>query len=157
LRALVNTIPSGRSAEAGNHASLDPAAQVIDAVRVTPAKSPTMPADHDAYIAEAAEELRPLLVRLRGQLARALPDAEEVIAYKMPGFRIGKAIIAGYAAFSKQCGLYLAPTAIKAHAGDIAAAGLKSTKTGITFSPAKPIPDALVKKLALSSRRDQGL
>ena len=64
-------------------------------------------ADHDAYIAEASKDLRPLLVRLRAQLADALPDAEEVIAYKMPGFRIGQSIIAGYAAFSKQCGLYL--------------------------------------------------
>src|SRR5262249_20550673 len=67
----------------------------------------TMFADHDAYIAEAPKDLRPLLVRLRAQLAGALPDAEEVIAYKMPGFRIGQSIIAGYAAFSKQCGLYL--------------------------------------------------
>lgn len=48
-----------------------------------------MIADHDDYIATAPEELRPLLVRLRSQLARALPGAEEVIAYKMPGFRIG--------------------------------------------------------------------
>jgi uncharacterized protein YdhG (YjbR/CyaY superfamily) len=69
-----------------------------------------MLSDHDAYIAEAPQELRPLLVRLRAQLARALPDAEEVIAYEMPGFRIGKSIIAGYAAFSKQCGLYLSPS-----------------------------------------------
>jgi uncharacterized protein YdhG (YjbR/CyaY superfamily) len=114
-----------------------------------------MIADHDAYIAEAAEDLRPVLVKLRAQLARALPDAEEVIAYKMPGFRIGKTIVAGYAAFSKQCGLYLAPSAIEAHADDIAKAGLKSTKTGVTFSPSKPIPDALVKKLALASKRDQ--
>ncbi|MFM9935909.1 MAG: iron chaperone, partial [Novosphingobium sp.] len=111
----------------------------------------TTGADHDAYIAEAPEELRPLLVRLRAQLARALPDAEEVIAYKMPGFRIGKSIIAGYAAFSKQCGFYLSPAAITAHADDIAEAGLKSTKTGITFSPSQPIPDGLVKKLALAS------
>ncbi len=116
-----------------------------------------MIADHDAYIAEAPEDLRPLLVRLRAQLARVLPDAEEVIAYKMPGFRIGKSIVAGYAAFSKQCGLYLSPAAIKAHADDIAAAGLKATKTGITFSPSQPIPDGLVKKLALASRRDQNL
>src|SRR5688572_33115357 len=101
----------------------------------------TMFADHDAYIAEAPEHLRPLLVRLRAQLARALPDAEEVIAYKMPGFRIGKSIIAGYAAFSKQCGVYVSAAAIKSVATDIAAAGLKSTKTGITFSVAKPIPD----------------
>ena len=109
-------------------------------------------ADHDAYIAEAPQDLRPLLVRLRAQLARALPDAEEVIAYKMPGFRIGQSIIAGYAAFSKQCGLYLNPSALKSHADDIAAAGLKATKTGVTFSPNKPIPDALVTKLALASR-----
>lgn len=114
-------------------------------------------ADHEAYIAEAPEDLRPLLIRLRAQLVQALPDAEEVIAYKMPGFRIGQSIIAGYAAFSKQCGLYLPPSAIASHAADIAAAGLKSTKTGVTFSPNQPIPDALVEKLALASRKDQNL
>jgi uncharacterized protein YdhG (YjbR/CyaY superfamily) len=116
-----------------------------------------MIADHDAYIAEAPEDLRPLLVGLRAQLVRALPDAEEVIAYKMPGFRIGKSMVAGYAAFSKQCGLYLAPSAIASHADDIAAAGLKATKTGITFSPSQLIPEGLVEKLALASRRDQDL
>jgi uncharacterized protein YdhG (YjbR/CyaY superfamily) len=116
-----------------------------------------MVADHDAYIAEVPEVLRPLLVRLRAQLARALPDAEEVIAYKMPGFRIGQSIVAGYAAFSRQCGLYVSPSAIELHADDIAAAGLKSTKTGVTFSPSLPIPDGLVKKLPLASRREQNI
>lgn len=119
------------------------------------ANAPTVPADHDAYIAGAPEDLRPLLLRLRAQLADALPDAEEIIAYKMPGFRIGQTIVAGYAAFSKQCGLYLAPSAIASHADDIAAAGLKATRTGVTFSPARPISDDLVRKLALASRRDQ--
>src|SRR5215510_13993032 len=114
----------------------------------------TMFADHDAYIAEAPKDLRPLLVKLRAQLARALPDAEEVIAYKMPGFRIGKSIVAGYAAFSKQCGLYVSASAIKSHATEICAAGLKSTKTGVTFSPSHPIPNELVTKLALASRKD---
>ena len=114
-------------------------------------------ADHDAYIAGAPEVLRPLLVRLRAQLADALPDAEQVIAYNMPGFRIGQSIVAGYAAFSKQCGLYLFPSAIASHADDIEAAGLKATKTGVTFSPSRPIPDGLVRKLALASRRDQNL
>jgi uncharacterized protein YdhG (YjbR/CyaY superfamily) len=112
-------------------------------------------ADHDAYIAEAPKDLRPLLVRLRAQLAHALPDAEEVIAYKMPGFKIGQSVIVGYAAFSKQCGLYLSPSVIKSHADDIAAAGLKATKTGITFSPSQPIPDELVEKLALASKKEQ--
>ena len=113
------------------------------------------PTDHDTFIAQAPEELRPLLARLRSQLARALPDAEEIIAYKMPGFRIGKSIIAGYAAFTKQCGLYVSAAAIKSAATDIAAAQLKPTKTGVTFSVTKPIPDELVKKLALASRKSR--
>jgi uncharacterized protein YdhG (YjbR/CyaY superfamily) len=112
-----------------------------------------MIADHDAYIAEAPKELRPLLGQLRAQLARALPEADEVIAYKMPGFRIGNSVIAGYAAFSKQCGLYVSPSAIESCADDIAAAGLKATRTGVTFSPRKPMPDKLIKKLALASRK----
>jgi uncharacterized protein YdhG (YjbR/CyaY superfamily) len=114
-------------------------------------------ADHDAYIAAAPEAFRPLLVQLRAQLAKALPEAEEIIAYDMPGFGFGKSIIAGYAAFSKQCGLYVSKGAITAHAEDIASAGLKATKTGVTFSPRKPISDELVEKLALASREELGL
>ncbi|MGO1397842.1 MAG: iron chaperone [Brevibacterium yomogidense] len=76
------------------------------------------------------------------------------MAYNMPGFRIGGTIVAGYAAFSKQCGLYVSAGAISAHAEDIAVAGLKATKTGVTFSPRRPIPDDLVERLALASRKD---
>ena len=113
-------------------------------------------ADHDAYIAAAPEPFQPSLKRLRALLARTLPEAEEVVAYNMPGFKIGGTVIAGYAAFSKQCGLYLLPSAISEHAEEIAAAGLKATKTGITFSPRKPIPDDLVERLARASRKDAG-
>ena len=114
-------------------------------------------ADHDAYIAAAPEIFQPLLIQLRSELSKTLPDAEEIIAYDMPGFGFGKSIIAGYAAFSKQCGLYVSKGAITAHADDIATSGLKATKTGVTFSPRNPIPDELVKKLALASRKELGL
>ena len=113
--------------------------------------------DHDAYIAAAPETFQPLLLQLRAQLAKVLPDAEELIMYDLPGFGFGKTISAGYAAFSKQCGLYVSKGAITALAEDIAAAGLKATKTGVTFSTKKPIPDKLVKKLALASRKELGL
>lgn len=114
-------------------------------------------ADHDAYIAAAPEIMRPLLTHLRALLALALPDADEIIRYDMPGFGVSGTIIAGYAAFSKQCGLYVSKGAISSCADAIAAAGLKATKTGVTFSRAKPIPDALVTTLALASRRDLGV
>lgn len=113
--------------------------------------------DHDAYIAAAPEELQSLLRNLRSQLSKALPDAEELIRYDMPGFGFGKTVIAGYAAFSKQCGLYVSKGAISDHAEEIAAAGLKATKTGVTFSPGKPIDDELVATLAQASRKELGV
>lgn len=74
--------------------------------------------------------------------------------YGMPGFRSGSSMIAGYGAFSKQCGLYVSKGAIRDHSADIAAAGLKSSRTGVTFSPTKPIPDELITTLALASRKE---
>jgi uncharacterized protein YdhG (YjbR/CyaY superfamily) len=112
---------------------------------------------HDAYIAAAPEPMRAVLSRLRARLAEALPDAEEVLKYDMPGFRVGTEIVAGYAAFSRQCGLYVDPRAIAALSDRIAQAKLKATKTGITFPPDKPIPDDLITGLALESRRRKGL
>ncbi len=111
-------------------------------------------ADHDEYIAAAPEKFQPLLLNLRAILAKTLPDAEEIIAYDMPGFGFGKSIVAGYAAFSKQCGLYVSKGAITSNAGLIADAGLKATKTGVTFSAQKPLPDDLIERLAIASRED---
>jgi len=98
-----------------------------------------------------------LLIHLRTQLSQTLPDAEQIIAYDMPGFGYGKSIISGYAAFSKECGLYVSHGAIAARSDDIAAAGLKATKTGVTFSPRKPTPDDLIAKLAFASPQELGL
>lgn len=113
--------------------------------------------DHDAYIAAAPDAFRASLEHLRAVLARTLPEAEEMVAYTMPGYRIAGTVVASYAAFSKQCGLYLLPAAIAEHAEEIAAAGVKATKTGITFSPRKPLADDLVERLALASRKAAGV
>lgn len=112
--------------------------------------------DHDTYIAAAPEALRPSLTHLRARLAQALPGLEEIIRYDMPGFARDGAVVAGYGAFSKQCGLYVSKAAIAEHAETIAAAGLKATKTGVTFTPKKPIPDDLITALAQASLQDAG-
>lgn len=112
---------------------------------------------HDDYIARAVEPLRSSLENLREQLRRLLPDAEEIIAYNMPGFNIGKATIVGYAAFSKQCGIYLSSEAIASLSEELAAAGFQPTKTGVKFTPKKPIPENLLEKLVKRSRKALGL
>lgn len=108
-------------------------------------------ADHDSYIAAAPEVFRPALSHLRDLLRGALPEAEEMTAYNMPGFKIHGTVVASYAAFSKQIGLYFLAPAISDHAAEIAQAGLKASKTGITFPPRKSVPDDLVTRLARAS------
>lgn len=51
-------------------------------------------------------------------------------------------------------GLYVSNGAIAAHADNIAAIGLKATKTGVTFSPSKPISNDFITTLALASRKE---
>ncbi|WP_221584003.1 iron chaperone [Microbacterium sp. G2-8] len=108
--------------------------------------------DHDSYIAAAPEAFRPVLDHLRALLREALPDAEEMTAYNMPGFRIQGTVVASYAAFTKQVGLYVLAPAISAHAEELSEAGFRASKTGVTFSPRKPVPDDLVIRLARASR-----
>ena len=112
--------------------------------------------DHDAFIAAASEAFRPALERLRRLLREALPDADEVVAYDMPGFAADGRVVASYAAFRKQAGLYVLGPAISDHSSEIAAAGLKASKTGLTFTPGRPVPDDLVIRLAQASRAHAG-
>lgn len=113
--------------------------------------------DHESYIAAAPRSLRAELMNVREVLAKALPDAEEVIKYNMPGFQIGDAIVVGYAAFTKQCGIYVQGGAIEVLAKEIADAKLTASKTGVKFAPGAPIPSALVRKLAKASRKELGV
>lgn len=107
--------------------------------------------DHDSYIAAAPERFRPILEHTREVLRSALPEAEEMVAYGMPGFRWNGAVVASYAAFSKQLGVYFHGEALSVHADEIGQAGRKATKTGITFPPTRPLPDELLTRLARTS------
>ena len=56
------------------------------------------PTDHDAYIDAAPEPFQPALRRLRAILTRVLAEAEEIVAYNMPGFpdrRLGRRELRG--------------------------------------------------------------
>ena len=108
-------------------------------------------ADHDSYIAAAPEAFQPVLNHVRDLLREALSDAEEMVAYNTPGFRIRGTAVASYAAFSRQIGMYFLAPALSDHAEEIAEAGLRASKTGITFPPRKPVSDDLVTRLAQAS------
>jgi len=53
----------------------------------------------DAYLAALDEPPRSTLKAVRQSIAEIIPDAEQVMSYAMPGFRLNGKMIAGFAAF----------------------------------------------------------
>ncbi len=116
-----------------------------------------MSAEVDAYLADIPDPAhRAALQALRTTLKRLLPDHVEVISYVIPGFRQpgpnGK-MVAGYAAFTRNCGYYPHSGAIiPQFAADLA--GFKTTKGAIQFTPDHPLPDTLVARLVAARQAE---
>ena|ERR1700759_826213 len=99
----------------------------------------------DEYIAASAPEVRPVLKQLRATVKRAAPkQAEEVISYRIPAFRL-HGILLYFAAFKNHIGLYppvkgdaKLEAAIKKYAGP---------KGNLKFPLDEPIPYALIGRI----------
>lgn len=100
----------------------------------------------DAYLAGLTPEYRRALERLRKTIREAAPSAEEGFSYGVPAFRVeGRALI-GYSASKDHCSLYpMSGTVILTLARDLEP--YHTLKGTIHFSPGKPLPASLVKKL----------
>ena len=100
----------------------------------------------DDYLAKVDEPKRATLQKMRQTILDILPDAEEVISYGMPAFRLNGRVIAGFAAFKNHL-------AYLPHSGSVfnelrdELAGYTSTEGSLHFPIDKPLPKALVKKL----------
>ncbi len=100
----------------------------------------------DEYIAAAHEPARAMLTKMRAAIRAALPaDAVEVISYRMPAFKLGK-IVVWFAAFQSHCSLF--PTAAVMDRYRNGLAGYKCSKGTVQFPLDKPLPVALIKRLA---------
>lgn len=101
----------------------------------------------DAYLAALPDDQRDALAALRARLKAILPDHPEVMSYAMPGFRQpgpkGRMVV-GYAAFARHLGLY-------PHSGSVIpridCAPFKTSKSGVLFTPDRPLPDALLRQI----------
>ena len=100
----------------------------------------------DAYLAALPADQRELLQRVRGQIARLLPDASETISYGMPAFALDGRAIVWYAGWKKHCAIYpLTDSFLKAHAQELE--GYGRTRGSLHFTPQQPLPEALVEQL----------
>ena len=100
----------------------------------------------DDYLAKVEAPKRATLQKLRQTIRDILPDAEEVISYGMPGFRLNGQMIVGFAAFKNHL-------AYLPHSGSVFTAlrddlaGYTYTDGSLHFPIDKPLPKTLVKKL----------
>jgi uncharacterized protein YdhG (YjbR/CyaY superfamily) len=113
---------------------------------------------HDAYLAALPPDQQALLGHLRHQLGQHLPQATEVISYAMPGYRIGKKVIAGYAGFAKHCGFYPhSGGIIPGFAAELDRLGFKHSKSGVLFTPTNPLPADLLERIVAARLVEAGV
>lgn len=102
------------------------------------------PTSIDEYIAAAPSAVRPILQQIRRTISAAAPEAEELISYRMPAFRL-HGILVYFAAFKNHIGLY--PPISGDAKLEKALAPYAGPKGNLKFPLDRPIPYALVKRV----------
>jgi uncharacterized protein YdhG (YjbR/CyaY superfamily) len=96
------------------------------------------------YITAFPTNVQSILEELRQAIRESAPEAEEIISYQMPAFKLN-GILVWFAAFKNHIGLYPKTSAIEAFKGELS--NYEVSKGTIRFPLDKPIPLDLVKKI----------
>ncbi|HEY2353530.1 MAG TPA: DUF1801 domain-containing protein [Gaiellaceae bacterium] len=100
----------------------------------------------DTYLAALDEPKRGTLQELRRTILEVIPEAEEVISYRVPAFKVGGKTVAGFAAFTNHLSyLPFSGSVLPWLADELA--GYSGTKSALHFAVDEPLPKALVEKL----------
>ena len=100
----------------------------------------------DEYLANTPEPAQSALRHLRKVIRSVVPiETTEVISYGMPMFKFNGMLV-GYAAFKKHCSLFPTGSSVLDRF-EKELKGQRVSKGTVHFSPDKPLPDALVKKI----------
>jgi uncharacterized protein YdhG (YjbR/CyaY superfamily) len=107
------------------------------------------PAAVDAWLAKLPKDQRAVLQRMREQIRDAAPMLVETIAYGVPIFYAGTTPLLGFSAFKHHVSFGVGGATIDAVRADLE--GYDTAKDTIRFTPDRPLPAALVKKLVKAS------
>ena len=100
----------------------------------------------DEYLADVSTDQRIALEKLRKTIQAVAPKAEECISYGIPAFRLNGRSLVFFGAWSNHCSFYPGSSkTLKKFRDDLK--DFQVTKGTVRFSPDKPLPVALVKKL----------
>ena len=107
---------------------------------------PVSTADVDAYLRGLEEPKRGTLQTLRSTILEIAPEAEQLIYYGVPAFRMGGRTIAGFAAFRDHLSYLPFSGSVLSQLAD-ELDGYTMTKSALHFEVDAPLPKALVEKL----------
>lgn len=100
----------------------------------------------DRHLSKIPEPHRSTLASLRKTILEIIPEAEEVISYGFPGYKIDGKIICGFDAFKKHCS-YFPHSSLVIPALEKELENYTTSKGALQFPIDKPLPKSLVKKL----------
>ena len=106
---------------------------------------PAKPKTVDECLARVNDVQRAALEKLRRDIKAAAPAAEECISYGIPSYRLDSKLLVCFCAAKRHCAFYVGAHPIRAHRQELT--GYDLAKGTIRFSPEKPLPSGLVKKL----------
>lgn len=107
----------------------------------------------DDYLAALDEPKRTTLAALRTSILEIVPQAEQVISYGMPAFRVDGKVVAGFAAFKKHLS-YLPHSGTVFDQIPAEVAGYSHSAGALRFAPDQPLPLPLVRRL-IEVRQDE--
>ena len=93
------------------------------------------------------KEIQERMQTIRDLVHEIAPEAEEVISYQIPAFKIGKHFLIYYSAYAKHISLANPWSAALLKEFETDLKGLKVTKSAIQLPNDKPLPLAFIKKL----------
>jgi uncharacterized protein YdhG (YjbR/CyaY superfamily) len=105
----------------------------------------------DEYLAPLPADQRKALEDLRATIRAAAPDAAESISYGIPTFKYKGRPLANIGAAKNHCALY-GGAVVGADEADLE--GFDTSKGTIRFTPDKPLPPVLVKKLVKARMKE---
>jgi uncharacterized protein YdhG (YjbR/CyaY superfamily) len=100
--------------------------------------------DIDSYILAQPIEVRVRLGKIRHAIKTAAPEAEEVISYNMPAFKL-YGMLVYFAVFKNHIGFYPMTTAIIKFQKELSI--YKGAKGSVQFPLDKPVPITLIKNI----------
>lgn len=104
------------------------------------------PSTIDEYLSDVPEPARSRLQEIRAVVRSVAPaEAAECISYRMPAFMYHGPLVY-FAAFAKHCSIFPASLAVLERFKDDLKS-FKSSKGTIQFSPDKPFPASLLKRM----------